>query len=232
MHHLSFWLHEIEASTRLGRMNRFSIAIRIWLLSLILCAVAVTLSFSQADLPIALYCSRFTGDLNIFGSGLASAVILAGEAIVVMTLVFARLIRGTISPFAEALAVACLTSICAYGVSGSVLKLFFGVPNPADVLHGSKHAFNLLKGSSDSSFPSGHMVLAAAFGGVFMRLYRASVWPLSTLLLFGAGLLIVGDWHFLSDVIAGTFLGATVGLLAGELWKVHSNWNADVKSPT
>jgi membrane-associated phospholipid phosphatase len=32
---------------------------------------------------------------------------------------------------------------------------------------------------------------------------------------------VVGDWHFISDVIAGTFLGVSAGFLAGELWSVH-----------
>jgi membrane-associated phospholipid phosphatase len=66
------------------------------------------------------------------------------------------------------------------------------------------------------------MVLAGAFAGVFMRLYRASILPLSALLLSAAVLLIVGDWHFVSDVVAGTFLGVSAGLLAGEVWLAHS----------
>jgi uncharacterized membrane protein len=66
------------------------------------------------------------------------------------------------------------------------------------------------------------MVLASAFAGVFMRLYRTSILPLSALLLIAAVLLIAGDWHFVSDVIAGTFLGVSAGLLAGEVWLVHS----------
>lgn len=66
------------------------------------------------------------------------------------------------------------------------------------------------------------MVLVGAIAGVFMRLYRTSVLPLSALLLIGAALLIAGDWHFVSDVIAGTFLGVSAGLLAGEVWLVHS----------
>jgi hypothetical protein len=66
------------------------------------------------------------------------------------------------------------------------------------------------------------MVLAGAFAGVFMSLYRASVWLFSGLLVLAAGLLIVGDWHFLSDVIAGTFVGVSAGILAGELWTVHA----------
>ena len=56
-----------------------------------------------------------------------------------------------------------------------------------------------------------------------MRLYRASIWPLSALLLLAAALLLVGDWHFLSDVIAGTFLSISAGVLAGEGWAAHSN---------
>ena len=108
---------------------------------------------------------------------------------------------------------ACLTSICAYAINDGTLKFFFGVPNPAAVLHGTKHPFNLLSGSSNSSFPSGHMVLAAAFAGVFMRLYRTSILPFSLLLLIAAVLLIVGEWHFVSDVIAGTFVGVSAGLL-------------------
>jgi membrane-associated phospholipid phosphatase len=33
--------------------------------------------------------------------------------------------------------------------------------------------------------------------------------------------LVVGDWHFISDVIAGAFLGVSAGILAGEGWLVH-----------
>lgn len=115
-----------------------------------------------------------------------------------------------------------MSDLYAYAINDGTLKLLFGLPNPAAVLLGTQHAFNLLKGSSNSSFPSGHMVLAGAFAGVFMRLYRSSILPLSLLLLIAAALLIVGDWHFVSDVIAGTFGGISAGLLAGELWLVHS----------
>jgi len=57
--------------------------------------------------------------------------------------------------------------------------------------------------------------------GVFMRIYRASVGPLSGLLLLAAALLVVGEWHFVSDVITGAFIGVSAGMLAGEGWAVH-----------
>jgi membrane-associated phospholipid phosphatase len=89
------------------------------------------------------------------------------------------------------------------------------------VLNGAAHSFNLLSVPGNYSFPSGHMTLAGSFAGVFMSLYRVTLWPLSALLVLAAVLLVVGDWHFVSDVIAGTFLGVSVGILAGAAWDLH-----------
>lgn len=196
---------------------------RIWLSSLLICALAVLLAFSHLDVEIARRLYHISGQFRGLAAGLGSALLLAIEASVVLALVITRILRGHLSPFREAMALACLTSMCSYAINTSVLKVFFGVLGPEDVLQGARHAFNFLHGDLNSSFPSGHMVLAGAFAGVLMRLYRASVLPLCALLLVAAALLIVGDWHFLSDVIAGGFLGISAGLLAGELWIAHSN---------
>jgi membrane-associated phospholipid phosphatase len=40
--------------------------------------------------------------------------------------------------------------------------------------------------------------------------------------VLAAALLVIGDWHFLSDVIAGSFVGLSAGLLAGSLWSLHA----------
>jgi membrane-associated phospholipid phosphatase len=183
----------------------------------------VILSFARIDVPLALACWKFGRFLSPLSKGFGTAIILSLESAVILVLTLARLVRGHISRFAGTLAIACVASICAYGINSNVLKLLFGVPNLIEVMHGARHTFNLWMGSGDSSFPSGHMVLAGAFAGVFMRLYRASIWPLSALLLLAASLLIVGDWHFLSDVVAGTFLSVSAGLLAGEWRAVHSH---------
>lgn len=204
------------------KLKRLPIVVRIWLLLLVVCATAVVVSFERLDVPMAISFWKVGRFLSPLNKAFGTAVILSLESAVILVLILARLMRGHISRFGEALAIACGASICAYGINEDVLKLLFGVPNPAAVMQGARHAFNFWMGAGDSSFPSGHMVLAGAFAGVFMRLYRASTWPLSALLLLAAGLLIVGDWHFLSDVVAGTFLGVSVGILAGEGWVVHS----------
>jgi membrane-associated phospholipid phosphatase len=194
----------------------------IWLLSLLLCLLVVAVAFVYLDVPIARSVFGALGPTEKLAKGLTSAVLLSVEAAVALTLIVVRITRGHLSPLGEAAALACLTSICAYSMNDSTLKLFCGVPNPAAVIHGARHAFHLLSGSANTSFPSGHMVLSGAFAGVFMRLYRRSILPLSGLLFIGAVLLIVGDWHFVSDVVAGTFIGVSAGLLAGEVWSAHS----------
>jgi membrane-associated phospholipid phosphatase len=203
-------------------VKRFPVFVQIWLLSFVVCAAVVALSFAHIDVPIALHFWRVGLFLSPLNAAFGAAVILSLESAVALGLILARVVRGHISRFAEALAIACLASICTYGVNSEVLKPFFGVPTPAEVMEGARHTFNFLMGSGNSSFPSGHMMLAGAFAGVFMRLRRASVWPLSALLVVAAGLLVVGEWHFLSDVIAGTFVGVSAGILAGEAWTVHS----------
>jgi membrane-associated phospholipid phosphatase len=195
----------------------------IWLLSLLICTLAIAIAFVYLDLPIAHRLYGILGPAESLANGFASAILLGIEAAVALALVITRIVRGRLSPFREAMVLACLTSICAYAINDRTLKVFFGVSSPTAVLHGAQHAFHLLRGTPDSSFPSGHMVLAGAFAGVFMRLYRSRVWLFFTLLLIGAALLIIGDWHFLSDVIAGTFVGVSAGLLAGEVWLAHSS---------
>lgn len=202
-------------------MKSFSAALRVWVLSFVACGAAAALSFVALDVPVAEHVWGVGRHLSSMSAAFGATIILTLEAAVVLSLVVARLTRGHISRFGEALGVACLTSICAYGVNDQVLKPIFGVLPPTQVVRGASHAFNLAMGLGIGSFPSGHMVLAGAFAGVFMRLYRVSIRPLSGLLLLAAALLVVGDWHFISDVIAGTFLGVSAGILAGELWAVH-----------
>lgn len=202
-------------------MRPFAVLVRVWLLWFVACAAAAAFSFAEIDVPVAHRLWRVHHHLSLLGAAFAATVILSLESVVVLSLIVARLMRGHISRFAETLAIACLASICAYGVNDEVLKPLFGVHTPTAVMHGARHSFHFAMGFGYTSFPSGHMMLAGAFAGVFMRFYKASIRPLAALLLIAAALLVVGDWHFISDVIAGTFLGVSAGILAAEIWAAH-----------
>ena len=182
-------------------------------------ALAVAFTFKHVDLPVAL--AVYPLSKHVAGVGLGSAVLLTFEAVIFLILAAIRIARGRVSPVSKAVAVACVASICAYAINASVLKVFFGVPNPGAFFGGARHAADFFGGSPDSSFPSGHMALAGAFCGVLMRLYPKTILPLVGLLLTGAVLLVVGDWHFVSDVVAGAFVGISAGILAGEIWLAH-----------
>lgn len=204
----------------MGRSSR-----AIWIAAAAVCLAATAIFFVFLDDGIMRFFAGHIGKLDILSRGLGAAVVLSVDGAMALALVLVRFAQGKkgLSALYQALLLACLTSICAFAVNDSVLKLFFGVPNPGYVLFlGYHHGFHFLAGSRESSFPSGHMMLASSFAGVFMRLYPRSIAPLAVLLLIAATALIVGDWHFVSDVIAGTSLGIAIGLLAGDLWLDHA----------
>ncbi len=193
-----------------------------WSLALAVCITVVIVVFWYVDLPLAHLLSRGVF-LKPLGDALASTVILTGESAVVLAAVLVRLARGRLPVVGQILVIASITSMCAYGFNDHLLKPFFGVPSAASTFRGAPHAFNLWSGLQNGAFPSGHMALAGGFAGVFMRLKRVTVWPLSILMALGAALLLVGGWHYLSDVIAGSYIGLSAGLLAGEAWAAHTD---------
>ncbi|MGH8301929.1 MAG: hypothetical protein ACRET5_10735, partial [Steroidobacteraceae bacterium] len=127
-------------------MKSFSVVLRVWLLSLLGCAGLAALCFAELDLPVAHLVWSLRHHLSSLNAAFGTTLILTVESAVVLSLIVARLMRGHISRFAETLAIACLASICAYGINDQVLKPFFGVQSPVDVVHGARHAVHLMKG--------------------------------------------------------------------------------------
>ena len=196
-------------------------AARIWFVALLATAVAVAYSFKHLDVPVLIAVAPYSHHLQALGDGLGSAILLSCEAIVFLVLAIARVLRGTMSRLGKTVAAGCVSSISVYAINASVLKVMFGVLPTGYVLTGWPHALHWFQGSPDHSFPSGHMMLAGAFLGVVMRHYPKTILPLAAALAGAGALLIVGSWHFLSDVLAGTFGGVTAGLLAAEIWLAH-----------
>ena len=105
--------------------------------------------------------------------------------------------------------VALLASAC---LVEFLLKPAFGRAVPMEYLWDGIYRFRWL-GWGDGSFPSGHADQAAAIVSVLWVYYpRHRVLYLSAMAVL-AIVLMAGEWHFLSDVIAGAFLGALSGRL-------------------
>jgi membrane-associated phospholipid phosphatase len=193
-----------------------------WCIALLAVLVAIVVSVQWLDMPIARHFLGGSGHVAGLAGLLGSPELVAGEAFLMAILAVIRIIRGSLPDYAKALFVACLASLSAFSINDFTLKVVFGRYNPhVFFIAAPRPVFNFLHGDHTSAFPSGHMVMATAFAAVLTRVYFRT-WPLFTgLLCLGAYLLILGDWHFLSDVIAGTFVGGTAGLVAGELWDEH-----------
>jgi membrane-associated phospholipid phosphatase len=195
---------------------------KLWCLMLAAALIGVAICIRWLDVPVAM---AFLGNANRFsglGRGLSSTVLIFGEMLLITVLAIARLMRGDLPEFGKALFVASCASLSAYVANDHVLKFIFGRENPLVLFQGiPPHVFNFFQGDQHSSFPSGHMVMATAFAVAMIRLQPRTL-PILTILLFiGAAALVIGDWHFIGDVIAGIFVGATAGLVAGELWSEH-----------
>ena len=196
-------------------------ALRVWFVAMLAAAAAVVFAFKHVDVPVLRAVLPISPHLAVLGHSLGSTILLSFEAVLFLTLAVSRTVHGTISPLGRTTAAACVSSMCAYAINASVLKVMFGVQPSGYVLTGWPHALHWFAGTADSSFPSGHMVLAGAFAGVLMRHYPKAILPLAGLLAFAAALLVLGTWHFVSDVLAGAFVGVTAGLAAAEIWLAH-----------
>jgi len=102
-----------------------------------------------------------------------------------------------------------------------VLKGIFSHGGPSEVIdsngmvaHPANLKFHWLSGAgSFNSFPSGHMGAVAALLSVLWLFYPRARYLYAGLGLLVAAMLVLGNFHFLSDVLAGACVGGSVGLL-------------------
>ena len=86
-----------------------------------------------------------------------------------------------------------------------------GWPDPT-YIHDHLYGFHLLHGATHwDSFPSGTAAISVAIVSVLWM--RCPRWRISGLLIVLSllGAVVIANYHWLSDVIAGAFLGATIG---------------------
>jgi membrane-associated phospholipid phosphatase len=194
--------------------------------------VLVLASFHWVDRPVAILFRDNIYHFDLLSRGLASTVLVTIELLLIAFFAGLRMAQDRLSHFERTVMIACCVSLCTFVGNDHVLKLMFGRPIPAAVvLHHAAPAFHFMEGSFRSSFPSGHMAMACSFGLVLLRgCPRLAPW-LIALLAMAAVALVVGDWHFVGDVIAGTFVGSAAGFWGWELWTLHiQHWGGSQRA--
>lgn len=192
------------------------------LVALVLIAIVVAVLW--IDMPLARALARFDMARALFRSKPLGLPILPGISLAVLFLGLAVMVAGRPLPrwlvAGSLAAVALLTSLY---VTEDVLKPIFGRVVPSVALRGHVSGFHWLRsGSPYQSFPSGHSVQAASVVAVMWSFYPR----LRLVMLAGfavmAGALMLGQWHFLGDILAGGLVGALAGAAVVGTWRALS----------
>jgi membrane-associated phospholipid phosphatase len=203
--------------------------LRHWLIALALVCAAVAICYLWLDQPIALWVHDHRIGLHsrqLLGplTHIPDPLIPVGAA--TFFLLGLRALAGP--PFHK---IYDVIAVCGFSVvMGETvkdgLKWAFGRPWPETWKHGNSsfirnhdYAFHWLAGGGQyNAFPSGHMTAAMAVLSVVWLCYPR-LRPLCVLgALLVAAALVGSNFHFLGDVIAGAFLGATVGWMTVVLY--------------
>jgi membrane-associated phospholipid phosphatase len=197
-----------------------------WIVTLLLTSLAVVVSFLWLDRPIAYLAHDLTQPFDLFSRLPKTEAISATAALVVLAL-GVRALTGRALTRPQAVLVLCGLSLGAATVIKNQLKFVFGrtwpetwLNNNPSLIRDGVYGFHPFHGGrAYESFPSGHTAVTIAVLSVLWICYPRFR-PLFALIGLGvAGGLVGANFHFLSDVIAGAFVGLSTGWIGVALWQ-------------
>ena len=210
-------------------------ALHRWLLALLLTAAAVIVCYLWIDRPLALFVHGLREHRETFArfTHFPDPLIpLAAIAFVALGLWV--LAARTLAKLAEA-GVLCSISLIVTETTKSLLKFAFGrlwpdtwVENNPSFIHDGAYGFNPFHGGPGyASFPSGHTAATCALISVLWIVYP-KLRPLYAVVVLAVAVGLIGaNYHFLSDVIAGGFVGCSTGWMTIALWRARGIKDAD-----
>ena len=196
------------------------------------CVLLVGLSIAFVDRPLATWLHEsLHGDRVFVWLSQIVDPVLPGSALGLLIAAVAAMSGWRPGRLGRTLIAACMAALLAYAIKDQA-KYAFGrlwpetwVDNNPSWIGGGAYGFSPFHGGAGwSSFPSGHMTGIAALMSVIWQ--RAPKWRwLSVLLIVAVAVGLLGaDYHFLGDLIAGTYLG--VACAVGVLAALHAGWSA------
>jgi membrane-associated phospholipid phosphatase len=215
---------QLQAAAASGARMR---GIRNWALGLVGTAILVVVSYLWLDRPIALFVHAQLQGIDLFSklTHIPDALALLGLAVVAVVVWHG--VSG--QPLSKFLTVVTLSglSLAAAVIVKDQLKLAFGRTwpetwvrnNPSFIRDGVYGFFPFHDGPGYASFPSGHTTAICTVMTVLWLCYpRYRALYALTMAAVAIGL-VGANFHFLSDVIAGGFLGISGGWVGVMLWE-------------
>jgi membrane-associated phospholipid phosphatase len=213
-------------------------SLKAWLGGLLLTALLPSLSVMWIDKPIAILINRIFGSRHLPDTVVSSPGLSIPLASALIFVVFGlSAVAGRKFSELERALLLCDISILAADAIKNQLKYVFGRtwpdswdPQIVSLIHDNAYGFNFFHyGRSFESFPSGHAAVAASVMSVLWILFPRlrAVWALGVCAA-GLGLLLL-NLHFVSDVIAGTFIGISTGLFTVTLFGPHGHFSRQLR---
>lgn len=191
-------------------------AFRSWLRALALCVVAVGLCMAYVDRPLAEWLDahvRHTGFWTVLNLALYPSLVVVVAELFLLLGCGILLISGRSLPPWAVIPILCSWATMWAVASEIILKRIFGRgwADPT-FIRDHLYGFHFLHGETHwDAFPSGTATVSFAILAVLWILkprWRAAATAAVVLLSVAV---VIGNYHWLSDVIAGWFLGMTIG---------------------
>jgi membrane-associated phospholipid phosphatase len=197
-----------------------------WLAGLCLTAALVWISVRWIDRPVALLVHEMFGSKEFPGEMTRSPVLSVPLISALFFVIYglAAVIGRRFSRIEKAILL-CDISLLATDAIKDQLKFVFGRTWPdswqagiLSLIHDNAYGFHSFKeGKSFESFPSGHAATAGAVLSVLWILFpNLRALCATGIVMVDLGLVLL-NLHFVSDVVAGTFVGASAGLFTVSL---------------
>jgi membrane-associated phospholipid phosphatase len=203
-------------------------AARNWAIGFALTAATIVLTYFWLDRPIALFVHEHLRGLDVFAMLTYVPVVTVPLAVLAFAAVALRALSKRALSRLQTVIVISGASLAISEAIKVQLKFAFGrtwpetwVRDNLSFIRDGVYGFNPFHGGPGfAAFPSGHMSATCAVMSVFWICYPTfRVLYALSMAVVGIGLIGAG-FHFVSDVIAGAFLGIWTGWLTVALWEL------------
>jgi membrane-associated phospholipid phosphatase len=204
-------------------------AMQRWLLTLAVTVLAIVISYLWLDRPIALLVHAQLPHYEAF----ARLTHIPDPFVPLAVIVFVSLGLSTLSGRAlsklQTTALVCSISLIVAEAIKIQLKYIFGrawpetwIQNNPSFIRDGAYGINLFHGGAGyASFPSGHSAVTCALISV-LWIWHPNLRAIYLIVVFAVAIGLIGaNYHFLSDVIAGAFVGVSTGWMATALWQAR-----------
>ena len=190
-----------------------------WLIAFVCMVAVVAGSYTFVDRPVAFYAHAHLTQYGVFDALTRISEYLFVAAAIVFVLAGLRSLVSVQWARWQSALLLCGVSLTAAEAVKDELKFVFGrtwpetwVNNNPSLIGNGVFGFNFFHGGAGyASFPSGHTTAVCAVAAVLWFAYPKlrPLWVIAVLAVVVG--LIGADYHFVSDIVAGGFLGASAG---------------------